>query len=214
MTQAADIIRSKRRAFATPGGFHDKLIRFLAVALPGLIGMISAVMILSPLSPRGEISFLLDRNKVAIAKERVRVTSALYRGRDNQGRAFAVAAGNAVQTTAKDPIVRMNDLAASLILDDGEARIAAPDGAYDVDRDLVHVDGPVQVSTAGGYRLSARNVSIDMQSRRVSGAGGIEGAVPTGTFSASRIEADLDQRSVALVGNARLRMAPGKLRMP
>ncbi len=214
MTQAADIMRGKRRAFAKPDGFHDRLIRFLATALPALIGVIAAVMILTPLSPRGEVSFLLDRNKVAIAKERIRVASAMYRGRDNQGRAFSVSAGNAVQNSAQDPIVRMSDMVASLMLPDGEARISAPDGAYDFAAEKVHVDGPVEVSAAGGYRLSARNISIDLNRRRVSGAGGIEGAVPTGTFSANRIEADLAERTVALDGNARLRMTPGKLRMP
>ena len=40
------------------------------------------------------------------------------------------------------------------------------------------------------------------------------GAVPTGTFSADRIVADLGERTVTLEGNARLRMTPGKLRMP
>jgi lipopolysaccharide export system protein LptC len=214
MTKAADIIRSKRRANAVPGAFHDRLMRIMARFLPALIGVLAAVMILSPLSPRGEVSFLLDRNKVAIAKERVRVSSALYRGRDDQGRAFSVSAGNAVQNSEQDPIVRMSDMAASLMLPDGEARISAPDAAYDFDRDVVQVTGPVQVSTAGGYRMSARGVSIDMKRRRITGAGGIEGAVPTGTFSAGRIEADLGERTVTLDGNARLRMTPGKLRMP
>jgi hypothetical protein len=54
MTVQADLIRDKRRHFATPGGFHDKLISFLAKALPAAIGLVAAVMILSPLSPRGE----------------------------------------------------------------------------------------------------------------------------------------------------------------
>jgi lipopolysaccharide export system protein LptC len=214
MSKSADLIRGKRRAFAKPGGFHDRLIRSLATALPALIGAITAVMVLSPLSPRGEVSFLLDRNKVAVAKQRVRVSGARYRGSDNQGRSFTVAAGSAVQTSAQDPIVRMNDMAATLMLSDGEARIDAPDGAYDINSDMVHVDGPVQVSTAGGYRMSASNVSIDLKRRRVIGAGGINGAVPTGTFSANRIEADLAERRVALQGNARLRMVPGQLRMP
>ena len=108
----------------------------------------------------------------------------------------------------------MSDLLASIVLDDGPAKISAPVGVYDFDSDRVRVDGPVRVSMPGGYRLSARGVSIDMRTRRVTGSGGIEGAIPTGTFSANTISADLVERIVALDGNARLRMAPGKLRMP
>ncbi len=63
MTQQADQVRTRRRGFAAPGGFHDRLVRILAVALPAGVGVLVAVMLLAPLSPRGEISFLLDRNK-------------------------------------------------------------------------------------------------------------------------------------------------------
>ena len=214
MTQAADIIRDRRRAFATPGGFHDKLIRFLATALPALIGLVAAVMILAPLSPRGEISFLLDRNKVAIAQDRLRVAQAAYRGRDNLGRSFLVTAGSAAQVSASDPIVQMDDLVATLQLSDGEARISAPGGAYDFDRNSVRVDGPVLVTAADGYRMTASGVTVDLRRRRITGSGGITGAIPAGTFAANAINADLVARTIALNGNARLRMAPGKLRMP
>ena len=214
MTQAADIIRDRRRAFAAPGGFHDRLIHFLATALPAAIGVVAAVMILAPLSPRGEISFLLDRNKVAIAPERIRVANATYRGRDNQGRAFTVNAGSAVQVSAGDPLVRMTNLFASLAMSEGPARLSAPDGTYDFDRDTVAVNGPVTFATADGYRLSASGVTIDLKHRRVAGSGGIAGEVPSGTFSANGIRADLVERTVSLDGNARLRMVPGRLRMP
>jgi len=214
MTQAADIIRDRRRAFAAPGGFHDRLIRFLATALPAAIGVVAAVMILAPLSPRGEISFLLDRNKVAIAPERIHVANATYRGRDSQGRAFTVNAGNAVQVSAGDPLVRMTNLSASLAMSEGLARLSAPDGTYDFDRDTVTVSGPVTFATADGYRLRASGVTIDLKHRRVAGSGGIAGEVPSGTFSANGIRADLVERTVSLDGNARLRMVPGRLRMP
>jgi lipopolysaccharide export system protein LptC len=62
--------------------------------------------------------------------------------------------------------------------------------------------------------MTARNVSIDLPGRRLVGAGRVEGAVPAGTFSADSISADLAARTISLVGNARLRMVPGQLRMP
>jgi lipopolysaccharide export system protein LptC len=214
MTQAADMMRGRRRAYAAPDGFHDALVRVLARLLPAGIGIVAAVMILAPLSPRGEISFLLDRNKVAIAPERVRVANAMYRGRDSQGRAFMVNAASAVQVSASDPIVQMTNLAATLDMPEGQARLTAPQAAFDFDHDLVQVSGPVAFTTADGYRLSARGVAIDLKNRRVTGSGGISGEVPSGTFSAGAIRADLVERSVALEGNARLHMVPGRIRMP
>ena len=166
------------------------------------------------LSPRGEISFLLDRNKVAVIEDRLRVDNALYRGADNQGRPFSLTAGEAVQRSSAEGIVRMNDLVARLLLEEGPARLSAQAGLYDIDEDTVAVTGPMRMIAADGYRMMARDVSVDLETKQLVGAGGVEGAIPAGTFSADRLTADLSARTVTLTGNARLRMEPGKLRMP
>ncbi|WP_423140998.1 LPS export ABC transporter periplasmic protein LptC [Parablastomonas sp. CN1-191] len=214
MTQAADAMRGKRRYWARPGGAHDKLVRTLAVVLPGAVGVLFAIMVLAPLSPRGEVSFLLDRNKVAMVNQRLRVADARYRGEDNKGRPFQVSAASAVQATAAIPVVAMNGLIAQMMLADGPARLDAPDGSYDFGRERIDVAGPVTFSAQDGYRMTVSNVNIDLVTRTLVGAGGVAGAIPAGTFSADRILADLDQRRLTLDGHARLRMAPGKLRMP
>lgn len=214
MTLQADIIRDQRRSFAAPGGSHDRVVRFLATWLPAAIGVIAAVMILAPLSPRGDVSFLLERNKVEITRERLRVDKATYRGLDSRDRPFSVMAGSAVQNSARIPIVQMNDLVARIELADGPAELSAHDGAYDFDREEVRVNGYVNFRAADGYRMTTRDVSIDLRRQRVVGAGGVDGAVPSGTFAADRIIADLGERTVTLEGNARLRMEPGKLRLP
>lgn len=214
MTQAADQIRDKRRLWAAPGGSHDRMVRVLAKWLPGAVGVVAAVMIIGPLFPRGEISFLLDRTKVAMTAERVRVANAMYRGIDDEGRPFTVTAGSAAQVSLRDPLIRMQDLAARIRLTDGPAELTAHGGTYDYDAEQVNVTGPVNFTAADGYRMATSNVAIDLQTRRVIGSGGVTGAIPAGTFSADRIIADLGERTVSLDGNARLRMEPGKLRMP
>lgn len=214
MTEAADLIRNQRRQWAQPGGSHDRMVRILARWLPGAVGVIAAAMILGPLVPRGEISFLLDRNKVAITGERLRVNNAMYRGSDKEGRPFTVTAGTAVQVTAAEPVVRMEDLIAKIQLAEGPAQLYAPGGAYDYDTEEVSVQGPVTFTASDGYRMTTTNVAIDLKARRVTGSGGVTGAIPAGTFCANRIIADLGERTVTLDGNARLLMAPGKLRMP
>lgn len=214
MTAQADLIRSKRKRFAAPGGFHDRLVSFLAKALPAAIGLVAAVMILAPLGPRGEISFLLDRNKVAITGERVKVDDAMYRGQDSRGRPFRLTSGSAVQAASRDPVVKMTDLLANIELADGPASLRAPEGAYNYRSEQVTVAGPVRFEAADGYSLVTRNVSIDLRTRRAIGSGGISGTIPSGTFSASSIIADLENRTLTLQGNAHMRMIPGKLRLP
>ncbi|HLV06746.1 MAG TPA: LPS export ABC transporter periplasmic protein LptC [Croceibacterium sp.] len=214
MSQQADQIRNRRRAFAYPGGRLDKAVKLLAVLLPALVGAIAAVMLIAPLGPRGEVSFLLDRNKVDTAAERLRVDDAMYRGRDNAGRPFSVTAGNAVQRSASVPVVQLSDLTARMLLSGGPAVLTAPAGRFHTNEQQLAVDGTVRFATADGYRMSVRNVSVDLPARTVTGSGGVEGTVPAGTFSANTIRADLDERIVALQGNARLRMVPGLMRAP
>lgn len=207
-------MRDRRRTFARPGGSHDKLVRFLATWLPAGIGVLAAIMILAPLSQRDEISFLLDRNKVEVTQERLRVDKAMYRGIDNRDRAFSVTAGSAVQRSADEPVVRMDNLIARLLLSDGPAEISAQEGSLNIEDERLFVPGYIDFRAADGYRMVTRGVSIDLNERRVVGAGGVEGVVPAGTFRADRITADLGERTVTLDGNARLQMQPGKVRMP
>lgn len=214
MTIQADIIRDRRQHFAAPGGFHDKLVGFLQKALPACIGVVAAVMVLVPLSPRGEISFLLDRNKVAVTPERIHVDQAMYRGADNLGRSFQLTAGTAVQPSPASPILEMTNLVARIELKDGPAQITAPGGNYNFDTSQVAIPGPVNFSAADGYSMITNNVAINLKTRRIAGAGGVSGTVPAGTFTADRIVGDLGERTVTLQGNARLRMTPGKMRMP
>ena len=214
MTVQADIARSRRMRFALPGGFHDRVIHTLAVALPAAIGAIAALMVFTPLSPRGEVSFLLDRNKVDVVEDRLRVESAMYRGRDSQDRPFSLTAGSAVQRSAENPVVAMRDLIARILLNQGPAVLSANQGAWDVDNQKVSVFGPLVFVAADGYRLTTSDVDVDLQEQKLVSRGRVEGSVPAGTFSADRIVTDLQDRTVTLEGNARLRMTPGRLKMP
>jgi lipopolysaccharide export system protein LptC len=213
-TDQAKQLRSARQHFAAPGGRHDKLIGLLAKALPMAVGVIAALMVITPLSPRGEVSFLLDRNKVEVIDERLRVDNAMYRGADDKGRPFSLTAGEAVQRSSAEGIVRMRDLVARILLPEGPARLNAEAGAYSIDKEVMSVIGPVRLTAADGYRLVASGVSINLPEKRMVGNGGVDGAIPAGTFSADRLFADLAARTVTLDGNARLRMVPGKMRMP
>ncbi len=214
MTVQADMIRTQRRGFAAPGGFHDRLVHFLARALPAAVGALLAVMIIAPLSPRGEISFLLDRRKVAVVDDRMQVSSAMYRGQDDAGRNFSLTAGSAVQRTKTRPLIELDQLTARIMLDEGPALLTANRGDYDFGKEIVDIAGPVNFQSSDGYRMTASNVDIDLGAKRLKSRGPVEGRIPAGTFSADRIAADLQDRTVTLDGNARLRMVPGQMKMP
>lgn len=216
-TSEAKELRSRRQHFAAPGGSHDKLVGFLARVLPIGVGIIAALMVITPLSPRGEVSFLLDRNKVAMIDERLSVDNAMYRGRDDKGQPFSIVAGEAVQRSSAEGLVRMDDLTAQLLLPDGPARLSANGGVYDIDAEVVSVNGQVLLNAADGYRMTASGVSVSLENREMIGDAGVKGEIPAGTFSADTMRANLAERTMTLRGNARLTMYPGRvneMRMP
>lgn len=212
MSDAAAVNRAERQLRAAPGGQQDRVLRFVRIGLPMAAGVLVAVLAMAPLSKGNDISFLLDKNKVDVAAERMRVSSAKYRGIDDRGRPFNVTAGSAVQRTSADEVVRLNDIAARMQLPDGQAAITASRGRYNMIAEQVGVDGPVQVAGPGGYALETRDVTVDMKTRTMGSAGPVEGRMPLGTFSAGRLRADLGERHVVLDGGARLKIVQGALK--
>ncbi|HEY0627229.1 MAG TPA: LPS export ABC transporter periplasmic protein LptC [Allosphingosinicella sp.] len=212
MSELADRERLVKRSWAAPGGFHDFLIGVLKLALPIAIGLLAAYLALAPLQKTKEISFILDKNKVDVAKERMRVQAARYQGLDARGRPFTISAASAIQATSSDPLVEINGMRAGIRLDEGPATIEAERGRYDLERETVNVVGPILFTAADGYRLQTRDVAVNLNDRTVTGTGRVEGQIPLGRFSADSMTASLPERHVTLQGRARLHIVQGGLR--
>jgi lipopolysaccharide export system protein LptC len=211
MSELADKDRKIKRSWARPNSSHDRLIRLLKYALPALVGLVLAFLALVPLEERDEVSFLVDKNKLAQSEERMKVEAAQYRGQDEEGRPFVLDARSAVQATSSDPIVDISTMSARLLLDEGLAEITADQARFNPDANMVAVLGPVRVAVADGYRLLTSNVSVDLRDRSLQSQGHVEGRMPLGTFRADRMSADLPERKVVLEGNARLHIDQGAL---
>ncbi len=201
-------VRSQRQVWAAPGSSHDRVVALARVGLPTAIGVLTAFLVMAPLTASGDVSFVLDKNKVEVAQERMKLQAAQYRGQDSKGQAFTLDAGSAIQKSSAEPIVQLNDLFARLQLSDGPAQIKANTGRYDMDTEKVQLDGPLNFTAAGGYDLKTNDATVDMKARTMESGGAVNGTVPQGVFSANKLRADLEGRTVTLDGNARLRIVP------
>jgi len=212
MSEIAQRQRSDRQQWAAPGSAHDRLVGFLRWALPSGVGVLAAFLVLAPLYAGGDVSFVLDKNKVEVAHERLKIQSAQYRGEDGKGQPFTLSAQSAVQKSSAEPIVRIGGLSAMLQLADGPAQFTANTGRYDMDTRQVTVDGRIDFTGPNGYDLKTHDATVDLKKRTMASGGAVTGTVPQGSFSADRMHADLDQRSVRLDGHAHLRIVPGRAR--
>src|SRR5688572_14918759 len=212
MSELAERDRIVKRGWAAPGGAHDLLIKVMKIVMPLTVGVLLAYLLLSPLSRKDEISFLLDKNKVEVASERLKVQAAQYRGTDNRGRPFVIDTASAVQATSSEPIVQISGMSARINLAEGPAMLRADRGRYDMETQKVDVLGPVLFTTADGYRLETSNVAVDLNSQVMTSGQGVQGRMPLGRFTAGRMQVDLPDRRVTLSGRARLHIEQGGLR--
>jgi lipopolysaccharide export system protein LptC len=204
LSEAARASRRLRQHWAAPGSSHDKVIAVMRVVLPASVGVLAALLAAAPLTSGRDISFVLAKDRVAVAHERLRVTRALYRGQDSKGQPFALSALSAVQATSSNPVLKLDRLAARIGLTGGPGTVVAPTGSYNMTTEKVVLDGPVAMRTADGYALDTQDVDLDLKTRSLTSRTAVTGKLPLGRFSADHMQANLDQRTVLLTGNARL----------
>jgi len=212
MSEAAAHEREVRQHWAQPGSQHDRVIRFAKIALPSAVGVLIAFLALAPLDKNSEVSFILDKNKVENAPERMRVDIARYTGEDDKGRPFLIVAQSAIQRSSDLPIVDIRGMLARLGLSEGPVTLVANLAHYNIDEQVVRVDGPIRVSGPEGDRLFTSNVTVNLKQRQVTGSEGVQGQMKLGQFSAGRLQADLGTRTVVLDHGARLKIVQGAVR--
>ncbi|MFN2259849.1 MAG: LPS export ABC transporter periplasmic protein LptC, partial [Parasphingopyxis sp.] len=200
MSEAALRQRSRRQAWAAPGSRHDRIVKALQIILPSAVGVLAAFLAMAPLRQTNELNFLLAKDNVEVASERMRVERARYGGADAEGRPFLLTAAEAVQQSSDVPIVEMSDIAARMELDDGPAYFTAERGHYDMEDEHVTIDGPVELRASDGYQLNTSDVRIDMPERTMRSTGEVTGRMPLGSFRADRMRVDLADRTVNLEG--------------
>ena len=200
MSQLADLERSKRQAFAAPGGSFDRLIGVLRVALPAGVGALAAILIISPATERNEFSFLLDRNTIEQSPERLKVEAALYRGQDKDGFPFTLRGESAIQKTSAVEVIALSGLLASFSLNGKPAEVSAQLGAFDMTSNVVRVVGPMQFSSDSGYALTANDVTLDIDSKTLTSTGRVDGSDSKSSLSAGAATGDWDTQQFGLSG--------------
>ena len=212
MSEAAARKSVVKRHWAEPGSRHDRLVRTAKFGLPVLGVALIAVLAVSPFDKRGDVSFILDKKGVDKATERMRIESARYSGEDASGNKFVIQANRAIQQKSDVPIVMIEGIMAQMGLAQGPLVINAERGNYDLDNQMVQVNGPVKVVGADGYRLETSNVQVDMKQHTLQSRGQVSGTMKLGTFEAGQMHADLGSRTVVLDHGVRLKIVQGAVR--
>ena len=198
-----------RQKAARPGSRHDAVMQLLKWLLPVLAMAVLATIVIWPLTKVSEFSFLLAKDKVAMAAERLRIDNAVYRGETEKGEAFVISAGGAVQRSSAVAIVELTELKATLAMAEGPAKVTAPSGRYFIETDHLQVAGPVRLDSAAGYTLDSETIDIDLNTREVTSDQPLTGTMPIGNFRAGNFKGDIQGRKIVLDGGTHLQIRQG-----
>ena len=212
MSDLANQERATKQRWAIPGSSHDRLVRFAKIALPSAVGVVIAFLAMAPLDKSGDVSFILDKNQVENAPERMRVEQARYVGEDNRGQKFQIVANRALQRSSEQPVVDIWGMLAKFGLAQGPVTVAANKGRYNIDEQKVDVQGPVRVAGPEGEQLLTRDVTVDLKQNTMTSQGRVTGRMKLGQFEAGRLRANLGDRTVVLDGGTRLKIVQGAVR--
>lgn len=190
------------------GGRYDQFVKVMRVALPGASVALLLAIVVWPLVSGHEMSFVLSKDRVEVSPERLRMESPRYRGTDSRGRPFEISAARAVQKTSATPVVELDDVAASLTMENDIVQVNAEHGSYDLDKEQLKVNGPLVLTTRRGYRFTTRNATVDLPGKIAYGSDGVEGNGPLGAFTAQRFHADIEKETVVFEGRTHMRITP------
>ena len=191
MSEAARRERAIKRHWAEPGSRHDRVVKLAKFALPMAIAGLVALLALAPFDKRGDVSFILDKNKVDKAPERMRVEAARYTGEDDKGQSSRSAPTARSSRPATSRWSTSKGCGRGSTWPRGRCRSSRQRGRYDLDTAEVAIDGPVRVAGPDGYRLETRDVGVDIKQRQLASQGRSSGAMRLGQFEAGRMSADL-----------------------
>jgi len=188
--QNSALVRRRARA-------HSRLVLAMRWVLPTLIlallGLLGAFVI-------GQAV----RAAAARPKEmptQIRMVGPHFIGRDNQGRAFNLAARLAVRNDSNMQQVMLGSPVIVMDVDsDHPKTLTADHGVYDEDTHLLHLNGHVRVDDAAASTVATDEALVDTKAGTVSGVSALNGTGPMGQIHAGHYRAAEKGQTVILSG--------------
>ncbi len=158
---------------------RSRVIHFMRRALPALM----AVILLGLLA--GIAVQTLGRRAEPESEIQVRMLNPRFRGRDDQGRAFVLAAKAAVRDNANLQRIHLEspELELQTEADQPPMRVTARSGLYLENTQLMTLKGDVRMVEPTGWRFRTEEAIVDTRRDVISGRTRIEGVSPTRKIS-------------------------------
>jgi lipopolysaccharide export system protein LptC len=203
LVDTGDPLASRRANEMAQWQARSKRIQFYRRALP--LAIVAVVVALAGwVVIRALIGAVADKGGEAI-----HMLNPRYYGRDEKGRAFVVAAREAVRDGRDIKQVTLAAPTMAMDAQDGrQVKLQAKTGLYQEFEHILTLSGGVKLLDARGYQLDTPTARVDPKAGVVTGDSGVTGVGPLGRITASSYSVyDRGARTV-FKGNVRVHIEP------
>ena len=182
---------------------HSRLVRSLRVILPILVVAIAGGLLALAAGSAA-------RREAGAPKEtttHIRMVNPHFLGRDDQGRAFEVRAGEAQRSDTNLQEVILRDVVLTLDVNGAHpTRMTANEGVFREDTRILTLKGDVRVDDGRSSNFATDEARIDTNTSTVTGAGGMQTQTAQGDMQAGEYSVTEKGDRVILRGGVRARL--------
>lgn len=201
--------RSRTRAYQRAQR-HSRRVRFLKRAIPlGAVGALVLIVAVSLLNPFANVEGL-SLGPVSVSGTRVVMERPRLTGFQKDSRPYEVTAEEAAQDVRKPTLVELKTIRGRIAMDDAgtAANLAATEGLFDTQKELLRLDAGVRVTTTSGYSADLRSAEIDFKAGTVVSREPVRVGVGTGVIEAERMRVSENGRIILFEGRVRSTFTP------
>lgn len=191
------------------GASYSRFVGTMKIFLPLGAAAIAVLVLVWPGYESNESEIALTFAKSGAEEEIPGMANARYVGINKNNQPFLVTASQAIQNKKNPDIIEMVTLQADMTLDNGRwMSVMASNGNYDRGRQVLKLEGPVNIFSDIGYEFHSDTVQVDLNSNTAKSVLPVQGHGPFGLLRAdSFIVMDQGKRLV-FYNNVRMTIQP------
>jgi len=170
---------------------HSRVVRMLRVALPAVVVLALAVVVLATyLNPLRMLTKLpVDVGNLVVSGTKITMEQPRLSGFTRDGRAYEVTAIAAAQDVTKPDIVELHDIRAKVQMqDNGMLHMSAATGVYDTKAETLKLAQDIVLTSSTGYECRLSEAMVDTRKGNVVSEHPVEVKMLQGTLNANRLE--------------------------
>jgi lipopolysaccharide export system protein LptC len=195
---------------------HSRLVRFLRFAIPAVIVIIAAVILIATFfNPFRLIlpTFPIDPGKVTFEGTKIRMELPRVTGFTTDQRPYELTARAAVQDLTNLEVLELHELSAKVELRDGQhVDITSINGLYDTKAEVLKLNDHITVNSTSGYEGRLSEATVYVSSGNIVSESPVEVTLPNGVLTANRLEVRENGAIIKFTGEVELNLKPEQFR--